>query len=441
MFVLFGALMIAAAPAASPLPSAGGVEPIVITAQRIRAAQDALRACLARHCDPNEDIDASLALAETQLLGGKYGAARSTLLAALGRNKHEASRYPIPVSDLYRANGKVAAHLGIDWDYYRSTWGIYRTLKNGLPSDDVRKFSALMEIAEMEYRTRGHERARLYYESIAHRARDAGRPDIAALAELRSATRHLPPGSSWQVNEIRRIAGLDASGMRAPVLEAKLALARMAYAKGDEQGAQALQRELAALAIRQPILIYSPPYQLSARDTNSADENFGMEDASITTVGVGATAFDDGGGVIGGGNGVGEGRIVGGQFGLRPGTTRSGTMLASGPQSFATHRATPVVDDMWVDIAFRITPAGKVADAKIVRSHGSTYWSQPLLGSLEGRRYTPGDPASPTSRRLERYTYTSGYERKTDTRSAARSPETRIEYLDLSDTGGLTETD
>src|SRR5205085_1071541 len=179
------------------------------------------------HCPPNEEIDASLALAENQLIYGKYHDARTTLLAALGRNKREAAEYPVPVSDLYRANGRVAAHLGLDADYYRSTWGIYHTLKYGLPPGDVRQFSALMEVAEMMYRTYGHERARLYYESVARRARKAGRPDIAAIAELRSAIRHLPPDSVWQVNVIKRVAGLDGPEMRAPALEARLALARM----------------------------------------------------------------------------------------------------------------------------------------------------------------------------------------------------------------------
>src|SRR5574338_758901 len=420
MFVFLGTIMLAAAPA----PAAAPVPPIIVIGQRLRIAEDALRDCLARHCPPNEDIDATLALAEPQLLDGKYDKARHTLLAALGRNKDEARRYPIPVSDLYRANGRVAAHMGLDWDYQYSTWSIYRTLKYGLPSEDVRKFSALMEVAEMIYRTRGHERARGYYEMVADQARAAGRPDIAALAELRSAIRHLPPNSSWQVNEIKRIAALQGADMRAPVLEAKLALARMAFLKGDEAGGQAIQRELAALNVQRPILLYSPPYELGGRDTNTADQRFGMINDPTMTIRVGPTADTEGD--------IGR---------ARPGIARAGTMAAHGRQSFATHRETPVVEDMWVDIAFRITADGRVADAEIVRHHGGTFWAQPLLASLMGRRYTLADPTSPASRRLERYTYTAGFERKTDSRNPGRSPETRVEYLDLSDMGsGLTET-
>lgn len=381
---------------------------IIVTGRAIREKKEGLAACLARHCPANEDIDATLALAETQLIAGNYHDARRTLLASLGRNKGEAARYPIPLSDLYRANGRVAADLGLDTDYYRSTWGIYRTLKYGLPSDQVRQFSALMEVAEMNYRTRGHEAARLYYEEIARDARKAGRPDIAAIAELRSAIRHLPPNSSWQVNVIKRVAAMQGAEMRAPALEAKLALARMAYANGDEPQAQAIQRELAAFNIKRPILIYAPPYEMRERDRPRGNE---VESAVMNNI------------------------IVITPVEARTDRGAPVAFTGQGPKSFATSRIAPMVDDMWLDAEFRITPEGKVANLKVVRSRGGTSWAKPLLASIEGRRYTPGDPNSPTSRRLERYTYTSALEKKTGSYSWGRSPDTRVEYMDLSEEG------
>jgi hypothetical protein len=267
-----------------------------------------------------------------------------------------------------------------------------------------------MEVAEMNYHTRGHEVARLYYDKIASDARKAGRPDIAALAELRSAIRHLPPNSSWQVNAIKRIAQLEGAEMRAPVLEAKLALARMAYIGGDQVQAQTIQNDLAALNIKRPILIYSPPYEMNARDTPRGGEVESPISQQVVVT-------------------IGEGR----------GQRRATSIESTGPTLFATQRVAPVVDDMWLDVAFRVTPDGKVADLKVARSHGSTYWARPLLASIQGRRYTPGDPNSPTSRRLERYTYTSAFEKTTGTNSWSRSPNTRVEYMDLSDqSGGLT---
>jgi len=400
---------------AAPVPETPGTNhpAIVVTAERIRDQKATLAACISRKCPADEDIDATLALAESQLINGKYHDARTTLLASLGRNKYEARRYPIPVSDLYRANARVAADLGIDDDYYRSTWGIYRTLKYGLPSDEVRQFSALMEVAEMNYRTRGHERARLYYEMIAKEARRVGRPDIAAIAELRSAIRHLPPGSGWQLDEINKVAGLQGPDMRGAVLEAKLALARMAYAKGDDTKAEAIQKDLAALDIKRPILIYSPPYQMLMSDTPRGNE----VESQISR------------------NVVNDVRGIDGSL-----SRASPSFNGHGPAVFGTQRVTPVVEDMWLDVAFRVTPDGRVADLEVARSHGDTYWAKPLLGSIQGRRYTFADPNSPTSRRLERYTYTSGLEKKSVTRSRGHAPNTRVEYMDLSnDSGGLSD--
>jgi hypothetical protein len=383
---------------------------VVVIGKRITDAQDGLAACLARHCRPDEDIDATLRLAETQLLAGKYRDARTTLLKSLSRNKDEAGAYPIPVSDLYRANGKVAANLGLDKDYYRSTFGIYRTLKYGLPSDDHRKYTAEMEIAEMMFRTRGHQRARLHYERIAREARQDGRDDIAAIAELRSAIRHLPPGSAMQLNEINRIANLQGKNMSAPILQAKLALARLAYQKGDEKTAQAIQNELAKFDIKRPILIYSPSYEMVAREIDTGSEfSYGLATPPPVS---------------------GDGSAGGGAQSSFLGAITSNLAVA---RWSTTKRIAGNFDDMWADVAFRITTDGKVSDAKIVRSKGDLHWTRPLMTSIAMRRYTAGKPDDPSSVRTERYTCTAGYEGQTGSRTAQRSPKARVEYIDLSD--------
>ena len=398
---------------------------IVVVGERIDDAAANLKACLARHCKPDEDIDATLALAETQLLAGKYRDARTTLLASLGRNKEFGDAYPVPVSDLYRANGKVAAHLGFDQDYYRSTFGIYSTLKNGLPSRDARKYMAMMEVAEMMYRTRGHTRARYYYDRIADRARQDGRDDIAAIAELRSAIRHLPPGSEMQMAAIRKVADLQGDKMRAPVLEAKLALARMAFQKGDEAGAEAIVADLSKLKIKRPMLIFQPTYAMVARELDSGSE-FGFPFVSPPVVG----------GEPGSNGGPGGGPPA--PKGGNPGSVQTSNRAAVSSslqlmQWSTTKRVAGNFDDMWADISFRITPEGKVDDLRIIRSKGNLNWTRPLLISMAGRRYTPGRPKDPSSVRTERYTYTSGYEVQTGTRTAEHSPKARVEMIDLSD--------
>ncbi len=408
-------------------PVQGKVDPIVVVATPVADAKAALDACVARRCRPDEDIRATLALAETQLLGGDYRDARKTLLASLGRNDDFAKAYPIPVSELYRANGKVAAHLGFDKDYFRSTFGIYHTLKNGLPPDDSRKYMAMMEVAEMMYRTRGHTRARYYYDRLADEARRDGRDDIAAIAQLRSAIRHLPAGSEMQMTEIRKIANLEGDRMRAPVLEAKVALARMAYQKGDEAGAQAIQDELAKLNIKRPMLIYQPSYAMVARELDS-----GSEVNVPLAPGPAISANGEGGG--------GGGRMPAFQLpsggdpnGLQSSNRGSITGILALSQWSSTKRMAGSFDDMWADISFRIMPDGKVSDVQIVRSNGNLFWTKPLLVSLSMRRYTAGKPSNPPAIRTERYTYTSGYEGQTGTRAQQRSPKARVEYIDLSD--------
>jgi hypothetical protein len=419
-------LLFALLAADQSVPVQGKVDPIVVVGQPIADARSALGACLARRCRPDEDIAATLALAETQLLDGNYREARKTLLASLGRNEDWAKAYPVPVSELYRANGKVAAHLGFDKDYFRSTFGIYHTLKNGLPRDDHRKYTAMMEVAEMMYRTRGHTRARYYYDRLAEEARKDGRDDIAAIAELRSAIRHLPPGSEMQMTEIRKIANLQADRMRAPVLEAKLALARMAYQKGDEAGAQAIQDDLAKLNIKRPMLIYQPSFAMVARELDSGSEfNFPLAPGPA---------------IVANGEGGGGGPMAAFQLpsggdpnGLQSSNRGSVTSILALSQWSSTKRVAGNFDDMWADVSFRITPDGRVSDVKITRSKGDLFWTKPLLASLSMRRYTAGKLNDPASMRSERYTYTSGYEGQTGTRAQQRSPKARVEYMDLSD--------
>ena len=85
---------------------------IVVTARSIKDTEADLKACLARKCPPDQDIKATLAHAENQFVAGDYRNARSTLVNSLGRNRRHKGKYPVEVSDLLRANGNVATHLG-----------------------------------------------------------------------------------------------------------------------------------------------------------------------------------------------------------------------------------------------------------------------------------------------------------------------------------------
>lgn len=401
MTMLLALLAAAATPAA---------QPITVIGQRLPDLQARLGACIARNCPTDEDVDASLAVAEAQIIDGDYRGARRTLLSSLGRNREDAKAYPIPVSDLYRANGRVAAHLGYDDDYYRSTWGIYRTLKEGMPDEQYRHYSALMEIAEMMGRTRNHERARLYYERIADSARRDGRPDIASLAELRRVLRHFPP--YLRESAVRKILARTDPTLKAPVLEGKLALARMAYEQKNPAKGDSIVAELAGLSIRKPILVYAPPYDLGQSQADNA-ENSGVEQSSGQSVSTGGPDGGSGGPIpdVGGGSRA----------------TLTGTM------SFGARRMALNVEDMWMDVGFTISPQGRVEDLQVLRSKGGRSWAAPLLKSIAGRRYTPAVAGSPASQRRERYTFTSAREAGAGTKAKRHSPNARVEYFDLTD--------
>src|SRR5687768_1271471 len=95
------ALILLAAPAAAQQNEryTEPTEPIVVTGLRIQDYRDRLAACLARNCPPDEDADATLALAEAYFLNGDYVEGRQAVQASLGRNRDEARGYPEPVSD------------------------------------------------------------------------------------------------------------------------------------------------------------------------------------------------------------------------------------------------------------------------------------------------------------------------------------------------------
>ena len=70
-------------------PQAGEGQEVTVTGRRIQDFRDRLRACLARGCPPNEDVDASLALAEVEFESGEYEDARRTILQSLDRNRRQ----------------------------------------------------------------------------------------------------------------------------------------------------------------------------------------------------------------------------------------------------------------------------------------------------------------------------------------------------------------
>jgi hypothetical protein len=378
-----------------PPAQANGQQTIVVTGDRIADYRRRLAECLARHCAPNEDIDATTALAEVLFEAGDYRGARTALLGSIGRNRREAAHYPEPVSELYRANALLARHLGFDADAQRSTWEILHALQAGIPVEDARHFTARLEVVESLIAFGEYYQAQDQLRELARRARAAGRDDVVAATELRGLwLEYLQAPHDDTI--VRRLTLLSnaADGHRA--VPARLLLIRIYNARGQTQQAEALIAGLAGRGTRRQLL-FAPSYDLVQQDNV-------------------------------------EGRAANGRSILRAiegGGGAGGTPILA---DNLTDRLTDVYDQL-IDVGFRIRPDGTVADVQVVNHRGAVGWESPLLQSISGRRYAIARDGSETYR-VERYSYTA--ERRTQgltgTHIGNRSPRGRVEFRELSET-------
>ncbi|HEV7660883.1 MAG TPA: hypothetical protein VGO55_13675 [Allosphingosinicella sp.] len=375
-FLLAFLAALPAAAMAQPREAPPQGQDVVVTGTRIQDYRDRLAACLARNCPPNEDIDATMALAEALFVTGEYRDARTAIRASLGRNRDEARNYPEPVSDLYRANARVARHLGLDRDAQFSTRDILRALQAGLPVEDHRHFTARLEIAQSLIAFGQYDQARRALNELAERARAAGRDDVVASAELRGlwlSYLQAPTGSAQ-----RELTALSRSADPRRSIGAKILLVRIYGERGQSARADSLIAELGRSSQRRQLL-FNPPFELLTQDlAPTADEV------------------------------VRQGRSMDTSIGRNPGN----------------------MEDKWIDVAFWIQADGSVTGLEIVRGDGERVWADPLLESIRRRRYSQAAGTEATYR-VERYTYTSGMESRAGSRIMQRSPRARVEYFDL----------
>ena len=348
---------------------------IIVTGTSLSQTERNLRDCIARHCPPDQDVAATLAHAENQFVAGDYEGARRTTKASIGRNNRFDDQYPVPVSNLYRAESRIAAHLGEARDFEQSTWGIKRALKAGLPREDVRLVGADLEVAGMFASLGRTESARIKYEEAAKDAARINRPDLAAIARLRLAwLSQLEGDTQLARRKLEEIASDRSPQARAARLSALVLIARLDRQAGKQDSSDALIQELRGAGFAQPVLLFAPEIKMTQRTV--AEE---------------------------------------GEMGS---TTR---LMAT--QNF---------DDRWIDVGFWVTPEGHVTDLDVLRSKGPTYWAKPLLASIAGRIYSPSNNGNVDGTyRVERYTFTSLWEERTGTHLRQRSANARIEYLDL----------
>ena len=400
--ILAAALASAAAITPAAAQNRGDDNPtIVVTGKSLADTERELRECIARHCPPDEDIAATLAHAENQFVAGKYKDARTTMLAGIGRNKRFAREYPIPVSDLLRANARVASHLGESQAYRIGTIESLDAMRAGLSPDDPRVLVQRVELADMEAQFGRFESAQNGYAAVARDAHRLGHTRVEAFAMLRGAwlwTAMAKEDPARYGPRARR--ALDALAVRTePEFRPYAGAARVIRARldsdaGDKHAFDALIADYVKLPpVTRPVLLYSPPIDLSVLmlpDRRTPDLITDVSDAAPS------------------------------------GVTSRQTGMGS--------------DDQWIDVIFWIKPDGTTGDVEIARRgpKRAPLWEQPVLQSIAARRYAPLalDPSDPGLMRVERYTLTSDYTHGasdvTGTRLRNREVNPKVEMLDLS---------
>jgi len=354
--------------------NAQDAQTVVVTGTPLRETAKRLADCIARKCPPKEDIDASLAHAENQLVAGDYAGGRRTLGKARGRNRQFANVFPLEVSDLDRAYGRMSNLNGRPDAGRLAQIESLEALRAGLDAGDSRIFMQQIMIGDEFARAGKYRAATDVYEKVAKQARKAGDLRATGFAMMReallySALARAVSGYSKeaerQIAKIERTQELDLAPFRDA---AKLLRTKVAAISGDQKE---LARKIAAIppqASGRPTLIYAPPIV--------SEEMLPTENDTS-------------------GNG----------------------------------------DPEWIDIRFRVAADGSVHDVETLRDSGNVggTWPKLVYLSISGRRYAPLalQPGSAGPARIERFSYVHDLVWRTGSRVPERIIRGRITSLDL----------
>jgi hypothetical protein len=364
-------------------------EDIVVTGRPLSETKAALEDCIKRKCPPDEDVKVTLAHAENQFVDGDYQGSRSTLRDSLGRNRKHGEDYPVPVSDLLRANGRIAEHVGEARDFQLSMLDMRDTLKKGFGADDFRTMVAQIEVGDSRAKLGFPDEAERIYRDVEDRALKLGQNRVASFARLRLAlianTRFdaTPTGDNRKTLDRRLAVLIDQPlpGSQDFVLAAEVLRTRIDRKGGSSSSTDALVKRFAERGgVATPVLLYAEPIKLGTADRGKPART-DATDASPWT---------------------------------RWSTNSYGN---------------------WADVGFWIGADGRVSEVEVLRSDGTTDWLKPVLGSINRRIYAPlkkDADSAPGFYMIERYTLTARFsEGETGTRLRTREAQPRIERLDL----------
>ncbi len=375
-----------------PLPAIAQTssEPeIVVTGRSLEETADALAACLARKCPPDQDVAASLAHAENQMLRGDYKDARTTLLKSVGRNRKHGDQYPVEVSDLFRANSRVAEHVGEAKNFQLSVLDMRNTLKSGLGEKDPRVMVAQIEVGDSRAKLGFPDEAERIYKDVEKQALANGQNRVAMFARVRQAllvqiraeASNLPSDYSEARELLDKIIEHPLPDTEEFAMAGQVMRARMDRKMGNASSTEEILRNFAAHGgANRPILLFSEPIERIDPSQSTGDNQ-----PSPSTL-LRLTAA----------NSIGK----------------------------------------WADVGFWVNADGRVTDVEVLRGEGTKQWLRPVFEQIKTRIYAPlrrnDNDAAPGFYLIERYTLTGRWtEDATGTHMRRREATPRIERLDI----------
>ncbi len=373
------ALLLQSALVVAPAPVSAPAETIVVTGVRMADLKAAVDACAgsaatAQPCTPRHDVIVSVRYAEAQFRTGDLRGARKTLYASSDRTRTHGKEEPIAISQLHIAQANVAAHLGDRDEVRRFTVASAVVLRDALGSSDPDTLAADLRFADLTAETDGRSAER-YYVSIAKRAREAGHPGTAGVADLRRAwLLHLQKYDNQAKALLATLADSPNTSIR---IAAAVSLARIARDRGDTSATDALVASLAKVpaGTGAATLLWQPkigePTDTLTRNPLGASIDYQTRSSDY--------------------NGVN-----------------------------------------WADIGFWIRPDGSVEQTEVLRGTPGNAWARPILTAIGGRRYAPF-AAEAGEYHVERWTLTGGWVTPIGSLIRRRGGTPRFERLDLTE--------
>lgn len=365
---------------------------IIVSGTPIEESERALAACIEQGCPPSEDIALTLAHAENLFIAGDYKDGEATLSRSVRRNRKHKASVPVPLSDLYRASGRFATHLGEARDFKHATLEMRDVLEDAFGDDDRRVLIADTEVGDSRAKLGFPQGARRIYRDVEERALMLGHKRVASFARLRQV---MLRQAEWQDRKYSPVLlekyesaldelinkPLENSGDF--VLVAQVMKARLDRRLGRPGATDALIERFTAMGgTTTPVLLYNEPLDF-----------------------VGAGGFP-----------------VQRQFG----NLQSNTV---------DRLTTPQLNKpRFIDVGFWVRRDGTTDEVEVLRAQGPDGWHAAVAKSIASRRYAPldVDRTSPGFFQVERYTLTARFANETSgTRIRRREPGYRIERLDL----------